>query len=201
MRRRNKRVTRSQTGAKNPETLIALCLQPVETAAHVDHPLARCVEGASDVGGDRVVGAANLSGTTDVVIWHAQPQYGNSKPIKNSRQTFVTERVGIPLRKQHQRTFPVCRKPARIGKIVLRIRRADRRSETKKLAVGAADFFLQLGIGNLTSAEDLHLAFLQAKIRRLRVRKKLVAGGDRTQVVLAQVVFALFRSLRVQESI
>src|SRR5579864_3307403 len=185
MRRRNKRVTRSQTGAKNPETLIALCLQPVETAAHVDHPLARCVEGASDVGGDRVVGAANLSGTTDVVIWHAQPQYGNSKPIKNSRQTVVTERVGIPLRKEYQRTFlscrrAFCRKPARVGQIVLRIRRADRGSKTKKLAVAAADFFFQLGVGNLTRAEDLHLAFFQAKIRRLFVGEKLVARGDRT---------------------
>ena len=44
------------------------------------------VEGAADVSGNCVVGAAELSRTADVVIRHAQPQHGNSQAIQNSAE-------------------------------------------------------------------------------------------------------------------
>ena len=74
MRGSDECVTGAQAGSDNSELVIALLLEPIETAAHIDYALAHRIESAANVGGDGVIGAADLGGHADIVIGHAQPQ-------------------------------------------------------------------------------------------------------------------------------
>ena len=57
MRRRDKRVARTEARAHDAELRVALLLQPVKAAANVDHSLPHRIERAPDIGGHGIVGA------------------------------------------------------------------------------------------------------------------------------------------------
>ena len=79
MGRSQKGIARPEAGAHDAETAVALGFEPIETATDIDDGLAAGVQGAADIGGDRVVGAPDLRRRANVVVRHAQPQYRNSQ--------------------------------------------------------------------------------------------------------------------------
>src|ERR1700693_4493716 len=66
-------VTRAQARAQDPELAVALLLQPIETAADINHSLAHGIEGAAAVGGEGVVRAAGLGGAAGIGGKEGQP--------------------------------------------------------------------------------------------------------------------------------
>src|SRR5208282_4707303 len=158
----------------------------------VENTLAGSVQRAADVGGDGVVSALDLGGHADVVIGHAQAENSNAEEVQHAAQAGVGHGVGVPMRQEHESVPPSGGKPPRIDQIVFWIRRAHRRSKTKKAGVGATHFFFQRGIGYLARAEDLYLAPLQAEIDRPGVGVELVAGSHDALVVFAEKLLAIF---------
>src|SRR5664279_2934109 len=71
---RDKCVTGAQAGSHQAQSRVAPLLQPVEAATNVDDTLPRGVDGAPDVGGNRIVGARDSRRAADVVVWHAHAQ-------------------------------------------------------------------------------------------------------------------------------
>src|SRR5205809_5198148 len=188
MRGGQKRVAGTEAGAEDSQLRVSLLLKPIEAAADIEYTLARGVERASYVCRNCVVGALNFCRTANIVIWHAQAQHGNSKPVQRWAKRIVAQRVGVPLGQQYDRTLSFCRKPARVGEIVFRIRRRYGRGESKEMCVLAADLRLQRRIRNSTRTEDLDFPSLQAKVGGRLVRKEFVARRYGSCVVLAQVV-------------
>ena len=119
----DERVARSEAGADDAQPVVALLLQPVEAAANIHHALARGGEGAPDVGGNRIVGAANLSGHADVVVRHGEPQHGNAEQVEDAAQAHVRNAVGIPVRQQNDGAASLHWEPARVHEIVFWIGR------------------------------------------------------------------------------
>src|SRR5438876_12015853 len=60
----------AEAGAYDTQLLISLLFQPIETAADVNHTLASGIKGTPDVGGDRIVCAADFCRHADIVVGH-----------------------------------------------------------------------------------------------------------------------------------
>src|SRR5436305_1760480 len=112
----NEGVTGSETGAEDAELFVTLRFQPIKTTANINNCLARGGEGASNVGGNGVVGALEFAGLADVVIRLAQAKRRDAEPVEYLAESVVAVRVGVPLRHHdHCAAVWILRgKPARI---------------------------------------------------------------------------------------
>src|SRR6476620_9124545 len=103
----------------------------------------------------------------------------------------MAERVRIPLRQHHHRTFPPRRNQSRIDKIIFRMWRVHRGRKPQEWPLLSADFFFQPEIGNIAGTEYLDGACFKPKIRRDPIREELIARRQRARVVVAKITFAL----------
>ena len=103
-----------------------MLLEPVEAAADIDHALAHGIERASDVGGNGIVCAANLSGHADIVIRHAQAQDCNIQQVENLAESGIGDGIRVPVGKQNNSPATTGREPAGIREIILRVGRPYR---------------------------------------------------------------------------
>ena len=185
---REKGVAGAQAGAQNAQAVVSLLLEPVQAATDVNHSLTTGVERAADVGGDCIVGTMSVGRHADIVIRHAQAQNRDAHQVKDAAQPGVGQRVGIPVRQQHQGATSASRKPAGIHQVIFRIGRAHRRRKSQELRVGSANFDFQFWIGHFARAEDLNFAALQAKVHRRndrsRIRRSIAqcAGCTRAEI-------------------
>src|SRR5437016_6742132 len=182
----NEGVAGAEARPDQAELVVALLLEPVEAAADIDHALAHGIERASDVGGNGIVCAANLSGHADIVIRHAQAQDCNIQQVENLAEGGIGDGIRVPVGKQNNSPATTGREPAGIRKIVLGVGRPYRRCETEKVCEGSAHFRFELRIGNFTRAEDLHLAALDPEIGWDPIRIKFVARRDDALVVVCE---------------
>jgi hypothetical protein len=131
----------------------------------------------------------------NVVIRHAQPQHRNPQHIHQLAQRHVGNRIRIPVRQKNQRPPPLSREPARVHHIVLRIRRAHRRRESQKVGRRSLDLRLQLRVGHLARAENLHIPALQPEVRRNFIGIKVVAGGNNALIEINEKLRGILRRM------
>ena len=91
-------VTGTERGAKNTELLIPLLFKPIQAGAYIDDALLTGGDGTAEIGRDRIVGAFELSGTTNVMVGLRKAQTGDAEPIEDRAKRIVRKAVGIPLR-------------------------------------------------------------------------------------------------------
>src|ERR1700722_4476617 len=96
------------------------------------------------------------------------------------------------MRQEHNRALAPRWKPASVDQVVFWKRCAHGRSEAQEISVSAAYFLFQREVGYGAGAENLDHSTLQAKVGRLGVGKKLIAGRDDSPVVFPQVAFPIF---------
>ena len=73
--------------------VVSLLLEPVKAAPDIDDALPHRIQRAPDVGRHRVVGPLDLCRHADIVIWHREPQHGNSQQIKGLTKADVRHGV------------------------------------------------------------------------------------------------------------
>src|SRR5208337_1405817 len=117
----DKGVTGAQACAHDAELAVTLLLEPIKTAADVDHALPDGIERAADVGGDGIVGATDFGGHADIVIRHAQAQYGDAQHIQHAAEAGVGDRVGVPVRQENDGAAAARGKPACVGQVIFGI--------------------------------------------------------------------------------
>jgi len=86
---------------------IAPLLQPVEATTNVNDALANGVERPADIGGKRVIGAANLSGHANVVVGHRQAEDGNAQKVQDLAQPAVSDGVRVPVWQENDARRPL----------------------------------------------------------------------------------------------
>jgi len=166
-------------------------LEPIQAGADVDYGLAAGIEGASDVGGDGVVGAAGLGGHADIVIGHAEAEYGDAQHVEGVAERGVGQGVGIPVGEQHDGPSSAGGKPAGIDQIVFGKGRAHGRGEAEEMSIGAANLVFEAGVRDLAGAEDADFAALEAEVGGGGIGVELVAVGDDAAVVIEEKFFAV----------
>lgn len=154
VRASEERVAGAETGADNAKAGIPLGLKPVETGARVDHGLARCVDGATNIRGDSVVGAREPGGRARVVIRKTETQDRDAKALQTAAQRVVLRQLRIPMRKQNNGlpALAPSRKPKSAYGVVFRVRCRDRRGKTEPLAI-------EFEVGGRLVPEEFFAAF------------------------------------------
>ena len=189
----DKRIAGAEAGAEHAELFVPLLLQPIETAANIDHGLAAGGQRSPNVGADGVVGTFQFGGAANVVEGLAESQRRNSKTIEQGAERVVAEGIRIPLRHDDDGLlwlalllFGRSGIPARVDLIVFWIGSAQRGGEAEKLRLGQLAFggqLFQLGIvaecfRAHVGGEQLRMTFFQAKIRGSFVAVELLGRSD-----------------------
>src|SRR5581483_2573060 len=149
--------------------------------SNVGDGLAGGGDGAAHVGRNSIVGTLEFRGPANVMVRHAEPKRSDAESVKDPAEGIVTESIRIPLRQYHYGAAASRRKPARVGKVVFRVRTPHRRGEAQEL--GGA---VVLRGGAIPAEIWFDFAALQIEIGGRAIGKEVVAGAHEALVQVAE---------------